>query len=457
MNQSSTHPHFFARIWMPVVAMLVVSIMTGKSDMTLFACQQDAVDEMKLIDRLDELIQQLESVEIDLRDKAEQEIIQMGLFVLDYLDPDLDGSTDAKQRIARIRITLEKEYLSSFAQPSRVNLLQSMSVADALAKISEQTSNKIEVTPRVPPHVRDLNLDFDLQDADFWTAIHDIMDRTPLSIDPYAGQSGQMNIGIDSQLMERIDEAGHFHPEVTQPIPRGQAGIFEFSCSRIMTIKNFRNPESDSTQLNLLVRWEPRLQPLAIDLPYSDLKLFDDQGREIEIVDRERVFHGVIQPEMSALDVTLQLGPLDRNINAISSFQAELSALLPGRQEIFRFRNIGTLDVGHEIQKGGAIVTFDGIRKNQDLYGVTISLKYDEAFNALESYRAWTYDNPVYLETKEGKQITPITLEGLRQSPESVTVRYYFMEDPVDCDLIYKTLGAIVQQNFSLKIENISL
>ncbi len=457
MNKAVTQTHFFRRNWMLVVVMLIGSSILDESRLVLAACQQDGVDEMKLIDRLDELIQQLESVEIVLRDKAEQEIIQMGLFVLDYLDPDLDGSTDAKQRIARIRIALEKEYLSSFAQPTRVNLVQTLSLADALEKISQQTANTIVITPRVPQQIQEQTLDFDLQDADFWTAIHYIMDRSPLMIDPYAGQSGQMNIGIDSQLMERIDEAGHFHPEVTQAIPRGQAGIFEFSCSRIMTIKNFRNPESNSTQLNLIVRWEPRLQPLAFDLPYADLKLFDDQGQELEIVDRERVFHGVIQPEMSALDVTLQLGPLDRNISSISSFQAELSTLLPGRQEMFRFRNIGTLDQGHEIQKGGAIVTFDGIRKNQDLYGVTISLKYDEAFNALESYRAWTYDNPVYLETKGGEQITPITLEGLRQSPESVTVRYYFMEDPADCDLVYKTLGAIVQQKFKLKIENISL
>ena len=128
-----------------------------------------------------------------------------------------------------------------------------------------------------------------------------------------------------------------------------------------------------------------------------------------------------------------------------------MKAVLPGRIETFRFKQLGDLDEGAEQQKAGAIVTFGGYEKNDELYGVKVRLSFDHEHNALESHQGWAYENQVYLENGNQDQFEPVAFELLRQDNEEFVIRYYFDRDPSKLNLVYRTPALIV--NVPIKIE----
>ncbi|MEM7785973.1 MAG: hypothetical protein AAF623_21670, partial [Planctomycetota bacterium] len=130
-------------------------------------------------------------------------------------------------------------------------------------------------------------------------------------------------------------------------------------------------------------------------------------------------------------------------------------AVLPGRVESFRFEKIGDLQPGARQTKAGATLTFDGIRKNEDLFGVSIRLSFDEEHNALESHQSWVYDNPFYLEDSSGNQVLPLTLESNAIAQNEVAFTYYFEENPDAMSIFYQTPAAIIKVPIKLSIENV--
>jgi hypothetical protein len=408
-------------------------------------------DEMQLIEQLEKLQQQLESADLPQRDTAEKEILKLGPLVLDYLEVNPNASSDTQARIARIRAELEKKEIVKSTQASKVNLTGTFSIEDACQAISKQTGNPISLH-RVPDAILEQEMELDYGGVEFWTAIYDLMNKSGLAIDPYAGEPGALTLTVDR--VRRSDLQADPIQAATR-IPRCGVGLFDCSVTRIVATRDFAKPASSINQLTMLVRWEPRLQPISIDMPFENVIAVDDDGNELALTRTEGVFHGAASADSQELEIFVPLKLTDRKIKRIKSFEAELIAVLPGRQETFRFRNIGKLESGVEQRKGGAIVTFEGIIKNEDLYGVNLTLQFDESFNALESYRGWAYDNPMYLETDDGKRIEPVTIEGLRQSNQMVSIRYYFLEDPKDCNIVYKSVGAIVKHNVFVKINDI--
>eukprot|EP01047_Picozoa_sp_COSAG01_P087485 COSAG01_NODE_20154_length_967_cov_66.230415_2_plen_154_part_01 len=114
--------------------------------------QQDKVlGDMELIDRVDVLRQQLESPSIPQRDKAQQELIALGIRVLDHLDPaEPTEATDVIQRIGKVRTELEKAVAAITTQSSRVTLSGKMTVGEALAALKKQTGNDVALTETTP-------------------------------------------------------------------------------------------------------------------------------------------------------------------------------------------------------------------------------------------------------------------------------------------------------------------
>ena len=104
----------------------------------------------------------------------------------------------------------------------------------------------------------------------------------------------------------------------------------------------------------------------------------------------------------------------------------------PGRVETFRFKDLSKLKAGFGQEKAGATLRFGGVKKNEDVYSVRVSLSFDEENNALESHQGWVFQNEAYLENSQGIREDAVSIETLRQDNENVTVQYYFIEDPAD-------------------------
>ncbi len=415
--------------------------------MLLFILLSSAVaqeKELALMEQVSDLQQQLDSDLIAKRDAAEKQLIELGIPILDYLEPASEQSTsDYAARVNRIRSRLEKAAVNSVTKASVLNLIGEMSLGEALKKIKRQTGNDIAVVDETLLEVR---IQPDLNGVEFWPALQRILSQSKLRIDQYGSrQSGQMML---------VPEEGSSSPDAS---PTTAARIFQVSITRVDSSINLDTSQRDFTMVNFRVRWEPRLRPISVDLPLRDVSVTDEFGDTLPLSNRNRVIYGLVQPQIPEVEFALQMPRIDRQVENIKTIKATIDAVLPGRVESFRFDKVSKLKAGQQQSRAGATVTFDGIRKNEDLYSVRIRLAFDEDNNALESHRGWVFENKVFLLNRQREREEAISLETLRQDNQEVVVQYYFLNDPGDRTLVYTTPATIVRVPVAVELKNIPL
>jgi hypothetical protein len=435
---------------------------------SLVLCQetQEELSDMELIERVAFLQRELEAPELSRRDAAEKELLQHGVRVLDYLEPTTPKTpTDAVERTNRVRQALEKIAVASVTKASLVTLKGSMSVRKALEKIRQQTKNDIAMPDTTPDVFRDREIELDLENSTFWEAVAIVMEKGDLVVDPYAGLPGQLRVTPTNAARIAAANPGAVDPtqkpeqanaESPEP-PRSVSGIFDTLVTQVTSSRNLTNPALNYCNIRVTVRWEPRVTPISIDLPFSSLKAVDEFDNPIKIANQDGVLSGMVLPEVPELEFSIPIALVDRQIENIQSLDAIIDAVLPGRVETFRFKNIGNVAAGTSQTKAGAIVTFGGISKNEDLYGVTVGLKFDEGHNALESYQNWVRNNRLYLEDPQGEKFEWLADDLVSQSNNEVVIRYYFEQDPKKTTLVYKTPAAIVKIPVKITLKNIPL
>ncbi len=421
--------------------------------------QEPEMGEMELIERVAFLQRQLESPQIGEREEAEAELLRLGTRVLDHLEEVTDETpTDAAKRTVRVRTELETIAVASVTEASRVTLQGNITFAEAFAKIREQTGNDVDLSEETPIVLADTKIELDLQDVEFWAALAEIMKQGELVVDPYAGQPGQLRLTVSKSAQAM---AGNLpQPQLAdkpQPPPRNVAGIFDLLVTRVNSSRNLVNPARNFCNVSILIRWEPRVRPISIELPVASIKAIDEFDNSISVPNAEAVISGIVQPEIPELEFAIPIGLVDRQIEKIKSFEAQVDAVLPGRIETFRFKKIGQLEDGRKQQKAGAIVTFGGVQKNDELFGVTVRLAFEEEHNALESHQGWAFNNPCFLESSDGERFEPVAYETLRQDNEQIAIQYYFEKNPQQLTLVYKTPAAIVEIPVKIVLKNIPL
>ena len=436
---------------------------SGDSKSTTQTAQNNdqELSDMELIERVEILQRQLESAEIPKRDAAEKELIGLGIRVLDYLEPTNDKTpSDAVLRTNQVRTALEKIVVASVTKASRITLQGKMTIGKALEQIRKQSSNDVAIPGEIPDIFRNREIELDVENVSFWEVLAEVMKQGELVVDPYAGQRGQLRLAPTRTARIKAANPGIELPQdpgQRRDQPKSVSGIFNLSVTQIIASRNLTNPALDYCNIHMAVRWEPRVTPISIDLPASTIKAIDEFDQPVAIANQDAVISGTVQPEISELEFSVPIALVDRQIEVIKSFDATIEAVVTGRTETFRFRKLGRLTPGVQQTKAGATVTFDGISKNEDLYGITVRLSFDEAHNALESHQNWVYGNQVYLENEDGEKIESLAYEGVKQTNNEVAIRYYFEPDPKNMTLFYKTPAAIVEIPVKVSLKNIPL
>ncbi len=420
------------------------------------------LSEMELIERVAFLQRELEAAEIPNRDSAEKELMSLGVNVLDYLESVTDKTpTNAVERTNRIRKHLETIAVASVTKAKIVTILGKMTIRDALKSLRDQSDNDVDVPAETPDIFLDQEIELTADKVGFWEALAEIMKKGNLVVDPYAGERGQLRLGPTREANFKAANPGvPVPPQLKQQpnnSPRCAAGIFDVSVTQIVASRNLANPAQDYCNIQLLVQWEPRVVPISIDMPASGIKAVDEFDQVISIANTDAVFSGLVQPEVSNLEFSIPIALVDRQIEVIKSLDVKIDAVLPGRIEKFRFRKLGKLQDGDSQTKAGATVTFGGLSKNEDLFGVTVGLSFDEEHNALESHQSWVYNNQLYLENEAGEKFEALAYEGVTQTNNMVEIRYYFEKDPKNMTLHYMSPAAIVKIPVKISLKNIPL
>lgn len=409
---------------------------------------------MKAIDQITALQKQLDSGSFDERDQAEQELVKLGPVVLDHLaDPSKDFSSDKIQRLIRIRKKLEQAAIRQATTPSKITLSGTMTVKQAIDGIKSQTDNMLGLAEGYDDAVLEKEITLDLTDATFWTAAKEVMSRGGFQQVVYGAMPGQLTINPLPPLdPAAVDQAG-----VVPVIPRDDSGIFSTRVASVSSARNLARPELNYTRIELVIQWEPRLNPISIEMPLSEVEVLDDQGNKLELSNTEGVVSGLVQAGVSQVEMSLTLKHVPRKIKGIKSLTAKLDCVLPGRREKFRFDELGSIEGEPSISKAGIRVHYLGFEMNEDLFGVNIRLQMEDPETKLESHLQWLYDNPMFLVDESGQRKPSIGQQGGGMDEDGMRLQYFFIEDPTSLSMLYESPGAIVSVPATVTLQNIDL
>jgi hypothetical protein len=88
-----------------------------------------------------------------------------------------------------------------------------------------------------------------------------------------------------------------------------------------------------------------------------------------------------------------------------------------------------------------------------------MTVRFDDAGDALASHRQWIFSNEAYLEGPDGKPIAYDTFDTTAQSQNELGVAYLFRTGrPLgELTFVYKTPGTIVTRAFDYEMKNLEL
>ncbi len=439
--------------WRRVAWLLVCVCLVAVPDRTVQA-QDDDQDEMKVMELIVELEHQLQAVSVADRDGAEQALIALGPAALRHLTSPGDSMTsDFRARLARVRLALEKQQVEWITRSSRVSIQGELTLAQILALITRQTDNSIELSPHAPAELSERKQVVDWQALEFWQALDRVRDWYGLEVDPFRGGRRLHLRSAAAMTGDRNDRDS----SVTSISPMvAYSGQMRMEVTRLDSVRNLRNPSANRTVCTVSAMWEPRLTPIAIELPLDSVGWKDEFDRTGTLSGPGKL-SCLVEPGISEVEFSIPLPLLDRQVETLHSLTGRLGVVMAGTAESFEFRDIAQLPAGCAVQRADATVIFEGLRKNESLHELSIMLSYSEDNNALESHRAWAFDNEVFLQRANGEKIKPIGMETYQQSNSGLGIRYLFIEIPDDASLIYRSPAAIVKLEIPFEFTNVRL
>ncbi|MDA1051092.1 MAG: hypothetical protein O3C40_11525 [Planctomycetota bacterium] len=388
------------------------------------------------------LVRQLDDDERSQREAAEKALVELGPDALNLLPPITPRTpAEVKERLGRVRKSLETSSAESNAKPSMVTLEGEMSLADALQAMQQQTGNRVTGYERRSGQVK---VSFDK--TPYWQALDEVLDQTGLNINEFGGEASAL------VLTARPEN------ETSRTTTGVYSGVFRLEALRLEARRDLRNPAVNGMRLSLGVAWEPRVSPIALRQQVSEITVLDDRGETLSVTGNQAALNASAELGMSAVEFGIPLQLASREAKRIGSIKGRFTALVPGRVESFEFSDIADArDV--EQERAGVVVTFERLRKNVDLYEARMALRFEDAANALESHRGWVYRNEAFLTDKDGKRLENVGLQATRQAANEVGVAYLFdlPDGPAGCKFVYKTPALILQLPVEYEMKDIEL
>jgi len=387
--------------------------------------------------------------ELAKREAAEKELIAIGPDVLPLL-PTVTARTPAedKIRLKRVRDALVKAEIEAATRPAMVTLSGEMPVSEAIAKIAEQTGNKlVDYRERFNQEGSDPKIKVSLDKVPFWQALDTVLDAAKLTIYNYDEEKGAL------AFTSRGDNA-------LPRLGRGSySGLFRLEPNKIEATRDLKSSQMHALKLTVDAVWEPRVRPIVVEVPLAGISATDENGKEIGIDRSEGTLEVPIEGNGAAVEIEFPLTAPQRSVKSLASLKGKVTAVVLGKIESFEFADIDKAKSADQ-ERGGVTVVLENCRKNGDIYDVSLRVRFDRAANALESHRGWIYDNECYMTDAKGKRIENAGLEATLLDVNEVGVSYKFNLDggmPSSYKFVYKTPAAIIRIPVDFEIKAIDL
>jgi len=206
------------------------------------------------------------------------------------------------------------------------------------------------------------------------------------------------------------------------------------------------------------VSWEPRLSPIVISQPASNIEITGDDGQPIVTASPQAQLDVEVTPGSHSADLVIPIQLPPRSVKKIDKLKGEMSALVPGRTVEFMFDDLKAAK-GVEQVKGGVKVVVDRTQQNHGLWEVHMRLQVLSEEAGLESHRNWVFQNITFMVDNDGQEIDHAGMETTMQAEKEIGLAYFF-ELPDDISTytwVYRTPAAVVRVPVKYELRDLPL
>lgn len=398
-----------------------------------------ADEKADLKEKVNQLVTQLGDADSEKQAAAAAALLKLGPAVLAALPgPDVKLTEAQKKHLASIRGALREAQDLKGMVPRIITLKNDdISLGDALKELARQTGIEVMDGRRNPEGDPKLKLDFDK--ATFWEAVDDIAKKADLRVYLY-GKDGKV------ALMDG--------PHLDMPVSYN--GVFRIAVKRLMAVRDLE-AESHVWILHLEIAWEPRFQPLFLEMQPDSVVVQDAKGTTLKNIPAGSGRVPVARPV--AVETQLRVEGPAKPTDKIGLLKGGFNVVGPSKMLTFTFDKLTAIDRSKPAQalketKEGVTVNLRELKTDAEIWSFGFLLEYPADGPEFESFESWLVNNEIMLEKKDGKGRFPANggYDIDEQGGHRAILSYRFIEDnkltlgkPEDWKLIYRTPGMILK------------
>lgn len=427
----------------------VLALVLGVSEASAWQVADSA-----LKDRVAQLVERLESPKVETRAAAEKSLIDLGTRVLPLLPTAVDAKkADLSERVERVRSALVEKELNVNLGPSKVTIKgEAIRLSEAIKTLQAQSGNIItDLREANGAEATNPALELDIVDKPFYEAFDIIAAKAGITFSPYTGD-GTLGIMAGGMMEATPDK-----PAMGKPL-LVYSGPFRIQFKQLAIVKDFGAPNGSATA-TFDVMWEPRLRPMLLALKNEELKIVDDQGKEVKPQVNEEESETGLRAGNCSAEVNLNLIAPERAAKVLSTLKVKGSVSVPAGMKLFKFPK---LDATNVTQKQGDIsVTLESTEVDEQTWKVALEVSYPEGGEAFDSYRQGLFNNRLWLQKPDGTRFEHNGgYNNTGGNNGKISFEYMFVDapgKPGDHMLVYESPAKIVVIPLEFEFKDVPL
>jgi hypothetical protein len=407
-----------------------------------------------LRDRVLQLIDRLEAPSPEARESATTALIKLGPQILPLLpDPATLKTPERKQRLERVRAALRTKEEEVNTGASRVTISgKGIRLSEAVQQLQKQTGNAItDLREQLGAEVTNPALDLEIRDQPFFKSLDQVTRLAGVS-STYSTGDGTIGIIAGEGSETKLAPAPSAAPFVQYN------GPFRIEIKQIGLARDFRTGGATGN-VQLEVAWEPRLRPMLLKLKYEELKILDDQKKEVKPQAEMESDEVVVRPENPAAEINLNLVAPARESRKLASLVVHAEVTIPAGIKVFKFPSLVQKDV--TVKQGDVSLTLQDTEVDEQVWKVNVTLVYPGEGPAFESYRQGLFNNRLWLQRADGSRFEHNGgFSNTSADGGKLGFEYLFVDapgKPADYQLVYETPSKVITVPLKFEFKDVPL
>lgn len=404
------------------------------------------ISDAALRDRVNQLLERLDSPKMEARKAAEEGLIKLGPKILPLLPETAKGaSAERTQRLDRIRQALRDAQDSTNLGATKITLkAKGMRLTEVMQKLQAQSGNILtDLREAEGAEATNPSLDLEIADKPFFEALDIVAKQAEVTPNFYTGD-GSLGIMAGKPPEKALVQ---------------YVGPFRVAFRQIATSRDLQ-AGSATSNAQLEVAWEPRLRPMLLALKADELKIKDDQGKTIEAQVMDESTNVVLRPDNPAAEVNINLSAPERGAKTLASFKVKADVTVPAGLKTFRFPTLAVKEAVTE-KVNDISVTLEETEIDEQVWKVNVTLSYPGEGEAFESYRQGLFNNRLWLQKADGSRFEHNGgFSNTSSDQGKLGFEYLFVDVPgklSDYGLVYETPSKVLTIPLEFEFKDVPL